>query len=393
MVVLSVRNKRIAIVMPWHISERGGGAEVQANYLAQELARRGFDVHYVCQTGRKERIGSIEILNGFSIHWIKPSGKFPWYYQNKYCIPLETIKPDLVVQRMSSNVTYVIGKYCKASGIPFAWICTDNLCPFRDSHLRRFKERATLKNTNSLKYPIFYFSNLIMDFYRVKGMKFVTHAFTQNNFQESQVSNNYKLKSYRMISGHPIPDHILSIKERFNNRIILWCGNLGIHKRPDLFIQLAKDMASSKCRFIMVGGHADKDYVEQLLSKAPANIEITGQVTFDEANAYFDNATILVNTSESEGFSNTYIQAWLRGIPTIVFDADPDQVISNNNLGFQARDLEDAAQFISYLLSNYREYQLYSENVMIYAKEHHTIEIMTDNFLKQLGIENPTLHT
>ena len=42
--------KVIAFVMPWHISERGGGAEVQANFLAQELGLRGYDVSYVCQT-------------------------------------------------------------------------------------------------------------------------------------------------------------------------------------------------------------------------------------------------------------------------------------------------------------------------------------------------------
>ena len=33
--------------MPWHISERGGGAEVQSNYLAIELVNRGFEVHYM----------------------------------------------------------------------------------------------------------------------------------------------------------------------------------------------------------------------------------------------------------------------------------------------------------------------------------------------------------
>ena len=38
------KDHKITFVMLWHISERGGGAEVQANYLAQELAERGYNV-------------------------------------------------------------------------------------------------------------------------------------------------------------------------------------------------------------------------------------------------------------------------------------------------------------------------------------------------------------
>jgi len=48
--------KKICFVMPWHITERGGGAEVQANYLSRELVNRGFSVYYICQSTNKNLI-------------------------------------------------------------------------------------------------------------------------------------------------------------------------------------------------------------------------------------------------------------------------------------------------------------------------------------------------
>ena len=384
--------KKIAFVMPWHISERGGGAEVQANYLAQELAMREFDVYYICQTAKSERIGLIDRIDGFSIHWVKPSGKFPWWDQNKYIVVLKNIKPDLVIQRMSSNVTYIIGKYCKSQRIPFVWICTDNVCPFKDRHMRRFKERASLRTTNLVKYLIFYLSNLVMDFYRVRGMRYITQAFTQNDFQEREVKRNFNLTSNRITSGHPMPGIQISIEERFNNKIILWSGNLGKHKRPELFIQLACEMQQSDFQFVLVGGHSDEGYVEKLLNDTPPNLKIVGQVSFEESLNWFGKATLLVNTSIAEGFSNTYIQAWLRGVPTVVFGADPNDVVRGNDLGCNVRSIEEAKQFILSLLSDMGKYSDYSARVRQYARENHSIQKMTDNFLKCLEDEGIALH-
>ena len=51
---------KIAIVMPWHISERGGGAEVQANFIADVLSSTNFQVSYICQTINSNKINQKE---------------------------------------------------------------------------------------------------------------------------------------------------------------------------------------------------------------------------------------------------------------------------------------------------------------------------------------------
>lgn len=384
--------KRFTFVMPWHISERGGGAEVQASYLAQELGERGFKVSYICQTSNKTKINTTEVLGSITIYWLKPSGRFPWLDQNKYLKPLNDIKPDYILQRLSSNVTYVLGKYCKYNNCKFVWFCTDNKNPIKNFHYFRFKERYSIKSLGLFKYTTFAINCKIMDFFRVKGMKQVDIAFTQNEFQREQVKRNFNLTSARMISGHPLPKQHIPINRRFENKTILWCANWGVHKRPELFIELAKNMQHTNLKFVMIGGHNNKKYVERLLLNKPKSLLITGRLGFEQALSYFGKATVFVNTSESggDGFPNTFIQSWLRRVPVISLGFDPDNIIANNNLGFNVNSVKEASDKIFLLLNDYKFYQTLSHNVYMYGKKNHTIKKMTDHFLSVLVNHKPS---
>lgn len=379
---------KIAFVMPWHISERGGGAEVQANYLAQELGERGYSVSYVCQTTHNSKINTINKVGNINVHFLKPSGRFQWLDQNKYLEPLNTIKPDYILQRLSSNVTYVLGKYCSKNKCKFVWFCTDNSNPYRDFLTLKFKERYTMKSLGVIKYIIFALNNKLMDYYRNKGMTKVDIVFSQNNFQKAQLNQNFSLISHRMISGHPIPTNTISTSQRFKNKTILWCANFGAHKRPELFIELARQMQHTALKFVMVGGHSDTAYVNNLLKNKPNNLVTTGYLPFSEALNYFNEASIFVNTSVSEGFSNTYIQAWLRRVPVIVFGADSDNVIETNQLGFNVMSIEESVEKTSATMEDYEAYKILSENAYAYGCQNNSTKVMTDNFLKVIANTN-----
>lgn len=378
------KNSKITFVMPWHISERGGGAEVQANYLAQELGQRGYDVSYICQTIHKPKINTVSREGNIDIYFLKSSGSFPWIDQNKYLEPLKIIRPDYVLQRLSSNVTYVIGKYVSKNKSKFIWICTDNSSPQKRFHFLKFKERLSIKSLGVFKYLIFAFNCVIMDYFREKGLKQVDVAFSQNTFQKEQLKRHFNLESQKMISGHPMSNNSMSVEQRFESKTILWCANFGTHKRPELFIELAKQMLHTPFKFIMVGGHSDTTYVNTLLKNKPTNLETTGHLSFDEALSYFDRASVFVSTSVSEGFSNTYIQSWLRSVPVMAFGADPDNIIKNHKLGFDVESIGDAIHKLEMVLAKFESYKSLSNNAYNYGYKNHSIERMTDNFLSVL---------
>jgi glycosyltransferase involved in cell wall biosynthesis len=378
--------------MPWHISERGGGAEVQANFLAIELAKRGYKVHYICQTNQKKKINTSDTSQNVTIHWLAPSGKFAWTDQNKYFEKLSVIQAEFVIQRIASNVTYVIGKYCKQNNARFVWICTDNNNPSKAYHRNNLKAKYPLRLTNFPKFLLFWVNACLMDYFRNQGMRMVDTAFTQNNVQEKKLKKNFQKTSQRMISGHPKPEKVASAAEKFQKKTILWAANWGSHKRPELFMELASNFLGTNLRFIMLGGHSNEAYVKNLLKKCPANVQVMGQLSFDEALEHFDQASLLVNTSTAEGFSNTYIQSWLRGVPTLVFGADPDDMINKHVLGYSVSSVKEAQERILWLFEEEGNYSICSTNALKYANEHFTVEKMAENFLKKLAHEGITLH-
>jgi glycosyltransferase involved in cell wall biosynthesis len=81
------------------------------------------------------------------------------------------------------------------------------------------------------------------------------------------------------------------------------------------------------------------------------NLKFHGQVPYQEIGDFFDRARLFVNTSDVEGFPNTYLQAWARGIPVVGF-FDPDGTIAREGLGRAVANLEDMRKAVTELTSN-----------------------------------------
>ena len=71
-----------------------------------------------------------------------------------------------------------------------------------------------------------------------------------------------------------------------------------------------------------------------------SNVEFLGFQSFAHTEKYFDRCKVFVNTSTHEGFPNTFLQAWRRGIPVISY-VDPDGVIERNGLGASVESEEE----------------------------------------------------
>lgn len=377
--------KVFCFVQLFHISERGGGAEVQANYLATELANRGYEVHYICMSINADKVNTSSVMDGVTIHWLpqKTSDALENFRNIKN--RLLQIQPDYIIERMSSAYAWPILKAVKASKAKYIWICTDNESPRYFRTLRNYFKKKSI-----IKFLYASIKALKIDLIRMYANKRADIVFSQNEIQKELLLKNFKRNSQRMISGHPFPEVDKNTKERFDFQTVLWCANFGSHKRPELFVELARQMQHTNLKFVMVGGHSDTTYVNTLLKDKPKNLTTTGQLSFDEALTHFDKASILVNSSISEGFSNTYIQAWLRGVPVVVFGADPNNVIDKNQLGFDINTVEAAVDKIVAVMSDFESYHTLSENSRTYGSQNHSIEVMTDNFLNSITANENT---
>lgn len=113
----------------------------------------------------------------------------------------------------------------------------------------------------------------------------------------------------------------------------LWVANVRAVKRPDVLLDVAEQ--SPGLRFHMVGGPLPVALELFRTSQSRASdlgVHFHGALGYRETNALYGRARVFVNTSDLEGFPNTYVQAWASGTPVIAF-FDPDGIIAREGLG------------------------------------------------------------
>jgi glycosyltransferase involved in cell wall biosynthesis len=130
-------------------------------------------------------------------------------------------------------------------------------------------------------------------------------------------------------------------------------------------------------------------------AKSLPNIDFLGEVSPFEMEKWFQETKIFLNTSSSEGFPNTFLQAWMNGVPVLSLDIDPDNLIEYNNLGrivayrkrygiennpnILARSLRPYAME---LLDNYSLQQRIASNCIQYIENNHVPCSVIPQFLK-----------
>jgi glycosyltransferase involved in cell wall biosynthesis len=90
-------------------------------------------------------------------------------------------------------------------------------------------------------------------------------------------------------------------------------------------------------------------------ARALPNVTFQGAIPYLDIGRLFDRARIFANTSDLEGFPNTYLQAWVRGIP-VVATFDPDGVIKSAGLGSSHSTVAEMNQGLERLLRSDRAY-------------------------------------
>ena len=203
-------------------------------------------------------------------------------------------------------------------------------------------------------------------------------VFTQNSIDRDYLQRRIGVSAVAIPNGHLLPP----LRE-YRRDTILWVGRSDRLKRPELFIDLAERIQDEK--FTMICQHAtgDENY-DALVSRAEQvkNLEFIERVPFADIDDYFQRARVFVNTSDSEGFPNTFIEACKYAVPVLSLNVNPDGFPDKYNCGiFCGGDFQKLIDSLKFMLAENRFAGL-GKNARKYVEQNHDIKKIVEQYKK-----------
>lgn len=328
-----------------------GGAEVQQSFLVRELARRGYPVSMICMDyGQSDPC----IVDGVTVHRMHapdaglPGVRFLHPRLTSLWTALRRADADIYYQRTAGALTGFIAAFSRSRHrlSVYAGASDADFDP-DDPKIRFGRDRALYR----------------------WGLRNVSGIVVQSERQRQAVARHYGREAAVVPScyGHTgRPSH--------PGRIVLWVGMIKQIKRPDLFIELARRCPDYRFRLVGGGASDESQLFDRICREAAAlpNVEMTGFVHFTDVEKHFDEGSLLVNTSEFEGFPNTFLQAWSRGMPVVSF-FDPDARWQGHAVGEVAGSLDDMARCVQSLMKDEERWRRISALSREYFEAHHSV--------------------
>jgi glycosyltransferase involved in cell wall biosynthesis len=301
-----------------------GGAQLQQTLLAKALVRRGFQVSMVVgDYGQEDGAiwSGIRTYRAYSSREGIPAVRFVHPRWTKLSAALRRADADVYYVSCASAQVGQVAMWVARNGRRMIfWVASDADCEPDKLLISFWRDRKLYEY----------------------GLRRAAAVLSQSIKQQELLRRNYGLDSLVVNSLVDPPERALSFTER--DISLLWVANILRLKRPEVFIELARRL--SPLTASLVGGAQPREHAlfQELRVRAAdlGNLTLHGRLPYRATNQVFDRARLFVNTSEVEGFPNTFLQAWVRGIPVISF-FDPDDVIRTNGLGYAVASLDEMA--------------------------------------------------
>jgi glycosyltransferase involved in cell wall biosynthesis len=344
-----------------------GGAEVQQAMIAPALARRGWRVSMISlDYGQPEGA----VVRGVTVHRThKPDAGLPVvrFVHPRFTSLWRALKranADVYYQRTADIQTAYVAAFCRvhgrrsvyagASDVDFMPGCED---------IKLGRDRAGFR----------------------WGVRNVDAVIVQNPIQLEALRENFGRQGFLIPSCYEAPAGARA--DRAGH--VLWAATVRPSKRPELLFEIARRLPD--VRFVMIGGpdpgRREAEYMRSVVQMAAAvpNIEVRGFVPFVDAERAFDGARAVLNTSLYEGFPNTFLQAWARGVPTVGF-IDTGSRHAGEPVYDVAADVDDAAARIRRLMTEDPHWTAASGRVADHFRRSHSIEAILDLYERILGV-------
>jgi glycosyltransferase involved in cell wall biosynthesis len=333
------KKPRVAIVVPTHWAYLMGGSQYQAKLLTEVLERQGGVelAYFAARVPSPDRLDGQTVYRSGEARYLRRFGHF-WDYLSLQG-QLDLFDPDVIYQRVCCAHTGICARYAHRNRIPMIWHVANE----RDCWSRQERLKGSLSPHKYIETAL-----------SIYGIRNANLVIAQTAVQENLLRENFGIEANAVIPNfHPVPGERIIKSATFT---VLWIGNLKPVKRPELFIEVARELEGIPgIQFKMIGAPFSNPQVQQEFERkvsAIEKLEYVGSIDQEAVNKWLSSAHLLVNTSSTEGFSNTFIQAWMRRVPVITLGVNPDDIFNDGSLGYCCNSTEDVAYLISQLWSD-----------------------------------------
>jgi glycosyltransferase involved in cell wall biosynthesis len=201
-------------------------------------------------------------------------------------------------------------------------------------------------------------------------------VLAQNQTDRDNLQRTMGIESTVMPNGHPLPSITNTPRE-----FVLWAGRSDAVKGPWRFLDLARAFPAETFVMLCPRATGDNDYDHlREAARTIANLQWYDAVPFQQTDEFFRRAKVLVNTSDSEGFANAFIQACAHCAPILSLSVNPDLFLTRHGCGIDCGG--ESARLIEglrFLLEGNRYIEL-GKNARRYAEDHHDIARIVERY-------------
>jgi glycosyltransferase involved in cell wall biosynthesis len=351
-----------------------GGEAIQHVLLARAWRDLGHDVSMIVhddgQGALREHDG-IKAIAAQTRHGGIPGLRFFHPRASKLFASLMAADADIYYQSPAGAPTGFTGWYARSAGRKFIFrVASDSDCEREHGRLQFWRDRK------------------LYNF----GLRRANLVAAQTVYQQQMLKENHGIESHVINMMVEAPRAL----ERGGSAVakdidVLWVSNFRSLKRPELALELARQLPQVK--FTLAGGPmpGGQTYYDDMLAAAARlpNVTMMGSVRYRDTGALFDRAKIFLNTSSIEGFPNTFLQSWISGVPVVTF-FDPDGLVQRTPLGRVAKSVDDMREAIRGLLEIDVDRQLLGRRARDFALREYTTGVAA-RYLELLEQQAPSV--
>lgn len=304
-----------------------GGAERQQYMIATHLSKSQYEV-------------SVAGLNfDDNNHTVEEEGVTLWRIipnvRGVSSAPYKAIRTLLGLRQIDADIYYVRGNdllcvitalYCKLFGAIFVYGIAND---------------ANIEPTHLSEKGLF----------RIPYLKSVASANTvvaQTKHQQNLLFDEHGIEAVHIPNGYDVPSssEIIPHEER---EYVLWVGSMDPHqKKPLKFVELASRLPEIEFKLIGPPDNDNPAYASEVEMAATklTNLEYVGYVHPDQIHDYYKRASLLVNTSEFEGFPNTFLEAWRYATPVLSLHFTLDDTLREKSIGWHAGSMNRLTELV-----------------------------------------------